>query len=106
MDEHWLLTAGFTVSDGRLTAAQLNQLSTAAELLRTPIPRELDPVAPTARGKAGSVRQLTNKERLDAAAALRSAQSRRDQALVKRSERLREALKIGESLLDPTHTDL
>ncbi len=105
MDEHWLLTSGFTVSDGQLTAAQLNQLSTAAELLRTPIPRELDPVAPTAR-KAGSVRQSTTQERLDAAAALRSAQSRRDQALAKRSERLREALKIAESLLEPTHTEL
>lgn len=106
MDGQWLLESDFTISDGRLEPVQLNELSTASELLRTPLPREFVEDEHAPRRVGGATRQLTNKDRLEAASALRTARSRYDEAIAKRDERMREALRIAEALLEPSGFDL
>lgn len=106
MDGQWLLQADFQVTDGRLEPAQLNELSTASELLRTPMPRELVEAEHLPRRLDGATRRLTTRDRLDAADALREARARYDQAVAKRSERVRQALAIAESLIQPCNFDL
>lgn len=106
MDGRALLESDFKVTDGRLEPAQLNELSTAAELLRTPVPREFLAEEHAPRRVGGATRQLTTKDRLQTATALRTARSRHERAVAKRNERMRGALKIAEGLIESSEFDL